>query len=1087
MKNQLIILSITLVIAGCMNSPSDLLSSQQEEIPQQIDYNFHVKPILSDRCFACHGPDAQKRKGDLRLDIEEDALAQLKSGHGRAIVPGSKRKSQLVDRILTDDESLVMPPPESNLNLTEREKAILIKWIEQGAVYKTHWAFTKPAPHKVPTNGESWAKNEIDHFIAQKLDQIQVKPAAEADKEQLIRRVYFDLTGLPPSLDDLDRILADNRTDYYERLVDSLLNLPSYGERMAAHWLDVARFADSEGYLDDFHHTFWPYRDWVIEAYNKNLPYDQFILWQMGGDQLPNANQEQILATAFNRNHKQNSEGGVIPEEFRVEYVADRTNTMGAAFMGLTVGCARCHDHKYDPVSQEEYFELFSFFNSTIERGDGIFSNNAIEKGQLVANELSMNSGPVLPILDEKVTEIRNFLLKQIDEKQAHIQKLTAANQKEFIQWAGRAKGGQTLEKAVDKSTLMHLTFEEMANGKHFDSYHTKPGRYWGSIEPTQGKIGKGVRSDAHGQLIADGSKICFERMEPFTVSFWVNVPKEYHEGHVLYNGNNRIQGYRGWDIVSDSSKMHFRLSHAHPYQSLDIRTKQDVPMNEWVHFVWTYDGSSKAEGMQVYQNGEPTEIVIERNYLYRSTYPYQDLTGSVYMQYQGLVIGNRHYDQDFTGGRIDEVRILNQEAGGLVAKYLYDSQQGLARFNKALSEKNQELNQFYDLFIDSRLEEERIALRQIQKREITTIDTVQEIMVMGDFEHEKPTFVLDRGVYDAYGKEVKRDVPEAILPWPKELPKNRLGLGQWLIHPDHPLTARVAVNQLWYLIYGRGLVETVEDFGNQGALPTHPELLDWLAVDFQKNSWNVKRLVRQLVTSATYRQSSQIRPELEELDPENYLLARGPRYRRSAEMVRDNVLAVSGLLNPEVGGPSAFPYQPPGLWKEVMTHTFFPEYEVDYEKGLYRRSIYTFWKRNMPPPSMLIFDAAHRGECIVRRQRSNTPLQALVLLNDEQMIEGCRVLAERMWQRADGDPKAMTNNTFRLLTGRSPNQKEQQLLERQYQDELAYFQSNPARVGDYLKIGKYVSEVDLPPNEIAALTRVSKTIMNTTEAYYKN
>lgn len=1085
----LCLLCLLILLLGCGQSIPSAVEASMSQLPKEIDYNFHVKPILSDRCFACHGPDAQKREGDLRLDIEEEAYATLSSGAGHAIVPGSPGRSQLVRRILSDDPEQVMPPPTSNLALTDQEKALLIRWIEQKATYKPHWAFTKPQWPDIPNDSDSkWVKNEIDQFVLSRLAAAGIDPSPEADKQHLIRRLYFDLNGLPPSLTELDHCLQEEDEQWYERLVDTLLARPAFGERIAAHWLDVARFADSEGYLDDFHHAFWPYRDWVIKAFNKNLPYDQFILWQVGGDQLPNAKPEQILATAFNRNHKQNSEGGIIAEEFRVEYVADRTNTVGTAFMALTVGCARCHDHKYDPISQEDYYQLFSFFNSTIERGDAIFSNNAIEYGQGVSNFESMNSGPVLALPDPEVAEIRAYLLQEIASKQDSIERYRSDNTAAVRKWASKQKGAAVLEQLVKKTTLNHLRFDDLANGTTTDQVKgNKPPSYWGGITAAEGRYGGGIRSDASGQLIADGYQAAFERMEPFTISFWIKTPKVFERAHVLFNGNARIQGYRGWDVVLDSNRVHFRLNHAHPYQSLDIRTPQPLAVDEWTHFVWTYDGSSEARGMRLFQNGKEIKPVIERDYLYRSTQPYFEYAPTVYMPYKGITIGNRHYDQDFTGGLLDEVRILNQAAGELVAQYLYDAEKGKSRFVEDLKAFAPAIDEFYDLFVDAKLESERQALRKLQAREVETIDTVQEIMVMGDYENQRPTYVLDRGVYDAHGQAVEREVPEEILPWPEDLPRNRLGLGQWLIHPDHPLTARVAVNQLWYLMFGRGIVETVEDFGNQGALPSHPELLDWLALTFQENNWDVKQLLRQMVTSATYRQSSRIRPEVAEQDPENRLLHRSPRYRRSAEMVRDNILAVSGLLNSQLGGPSTFPYQPPGLWKEVMTHPFFPEYEEDPDGGLYRRSIYTFWKRNMPAPSMLIFDASSRAECQVRRQRSSTPLQALVLLNDPQAIEGCRALAERCYQLTQGQVQAATEMVFRTLTSRDPSLKEHKLLQQQYRDELAYFQADPGQLEKYLDIGYRPPSQAIPATELAALSRVANTILNSTEAYYKN
>ncbi len=1075
---------LAMVLMGCEVTDK---SESTGVLPEVVDFNFHVKPILSDRCFACHGPDENKIEADLRLDLPESALGKALEDGRKAFVPGSRRRSVAFQNIISDDPETQMPPPSSNLALSAHEIALIGKWIDQGAEYKPHWSFTKPVKSPVPTSGSDWAINEIDHFVGQQLEIQDISPAPEAQPEQLLRRLFFDLTGLPPSLSDLDRWLDDQWDKDYISLVDSLLALPAFGERIAAHWLDVARFADSEGYLDDFHHTFWPYRDWVIRAFNENLPYRDFILWQIGGDQIPNASREQKLATAFNRHHKQNSEGGIIPEEFRVEYVADRTNTVGSAFMALTVGCARCHDHKYDPFSQKNYYELFSFFNSTIERGDGIFSLNAIENGQSVPNEYSMNAGPVLALPSEEVAAIHDFLLKQIEEKNASIHEMALENDASFVAWKDQQHDAQALADAVEKSTVTQLTFDDMAHGKSTDR---APGAgsatYHGGIYPVPGKKGLAIRSNAEGQFVADGSRSSFERNEPFTISFWIQVPKQYTEAHVLYNGNNRIQGYRGWDIMLDSNKVHFRLNHAHPYQSIDIYTPDKIPVNEWVHFVWTYDGSSDALGMRLYKNGNRHPFAVQRNYLYRSTKPYMYDKATVYMPYKGLIIGNRHYDQDFTGGLLDEIRILDKQCEDVVAHFLFDPAAGREKFLLALDD-HKSLGHFYDLFIDHTLAAERAALRRLQWQEIRTIDTVQEIMVMGDLEDRRPTYILDRGVYDAHGAVVEPSMPADIMPWPDELPRNRYGLGQWLIHPDHPLTARVAVNQFWYLMFGRGIVETVEDFGAQGALPSHPKLLDWLAVDFQEHSWDVKRLIRQMVTSATYRQSSKIRPELAGIDPDNKLLARGQRYRRSAEMIRDNILSASGLLHTHIGGPSVFPYQPPGLWKEVMAHGFFPEYQIDYGKGLYRRSIYTFWKRNMPPPGMLVFDASSRAECQMRRQLSNTPLQALVLLNDVQIIEGCRAIAERLWTDNEENIEKTSNDIFRLLTSRHPTQREQEIVRNQFDEEKEYFHRNPAELEAYLGIGKKPLDQKLSKVEIAALARVTNTILNTTEAYYKN
>jgi len=1081
------LLPILLVLfASCgVDKPKEVRLAE-EKLPEVIDFNYHIKPILSDRCFACHGPDKNKQKGDLRLDNAESAYAALSSGNGIAIKPGNLNKSRVYHRIVSDDPELVMPPPESNLALTAEDIAYIAKWIEQGAEYKPHWAFTKPEKGKVPKAAEGWANNDIDRFIAAKLEEKNIDPSPISKREVLVRRLFFDLTGLPPSVEEVDRIMNDQDPAYFEKLVDSLLTLPAYGERMAAHWLDVARFADSEGYLDDFHHEMWPYRDWVIKAFNENLPYDDFILWQVGGDQIPNATQNQHLATAFNRLHKQNSEGGVIAEEFRVEYVADRTNTVGTAFLGLTVACARCHDHKYDPISQKDYFELFSFFNSTVERGDAIFSYNSIENGNDVPPELSMNSGPVMPVPnDESVAKIHEFLLKEIENIASEIEK-KEREKGDFNAWLNTKPTLNGFEKVVDDATMVHLTFDESSNGISKDfAKGSKPAKYYGQ-EFVSGKSGLALEYN-EGQLVTDGSRVSFERVDPFTVSFWINSPKSFDEARVIFNGNGRIQGYRGWDIVMDSSKVSFRLSHAHPYQSLDIRMKEELPLNEWQHFIWTYDGSSNAQAMKVYQNGQLAETEIVRNNLYRSAKPYTDTRATVYERYNGLILGTSHYDHDFNGGRIDDLRILNKEAGSLIAKYLYDEAAGKTGFSEAISARSEKAKEFYSLHLNTGLKLRREELREIRLREVQTIDTVQEIMVMGDLDKERPTYILERGVYDAPGEQVKRDVPTTILPWPEELPRNRYGLGKWLIHKDNPLTARVAVNQIWYLMFGNGLVKTNEDFGNQGALPTHPELLDWLAVDFQENGWDVKRLVKQIVSSATYKQSSVIREDLLEIDPDNELLARSPRYRRSAEMVRDNALAVSGLLQPKVGGKSTYPYQPDGLWRETINHPFFPEYEIDYENGLYRRSLYTFWKRNAPPPSMLVFDASSKSDCQVKRLRSNTPLQALVLLNSPQIIEACRVLSQKTWVEASFDlPKAL-DRVFLSLIGRLPTSSEKGILRRQYNEEKEYFMAEPLAAQKFLNIGAKKASPEISLTETAALARVANTILNSTEAYYKN
>ena len=1078
-----LLLGFLLLLTACGPDLREGVADAMTTLPEEIDFNFHVKPILSDRCYACHGPDAQNQQAGLRLDEPAGAYATLASGR-TAIVPGDPAASELVHRINATDPEIVMPTPESHLTLSAREIAILTRWVEQGAAYKEHWAFTKPERPAVPTAGEGWARNEVDRFVAAKLEREGVAPSPEAERPYLIRRLFFDLTGLPPTVAELDRWEAATAPDWYEQLTDDLLARPAYGERMATYWMDVARFADSEGYLDDFHHELWPYRDWVIRAYNENLPHDRFIEWQVGGDQHENPTRDQLLATAFNRNHKQNSEGGIIPEEFRVEYVADRANTVGTAFMGLTMGCARCHDHKYDPISQRDYFELFAFFNNTVERGDAIFALNGINNANDIPHELAMNAGPTLALPDSATQAIYDHIREMIATEEAELERLVApvgtlpAEQRTGV--ASTSAPEKLTEAAaarvVRERTVHHFDFEQetvrdLAGGAmNYNQLRTLPGKIGRAVEVTD------------GVLATNGDRSRFEQSDAFTVSFWIMAPKVYPEAHFLYNSNWRIQGYRGWDVMLDSNRVHFRLNHAHPFQSIDVRADEPLIPGEWTHFTWSYDGSGRAAGTRLYRNGNAILPTVVRDHLIRSTVPYQGEAqpATVYAGYQGLVIGQRHYDLNFAGGQLDELRVLNTEAGDHLARYLYDESLGNYTPPDAAAARE------FDLLHRSPvLDEHRARLRQLRTRAVATIDTVREIMVMGDNEQTtRQAYVLDRGVYDAHGQPVSSDIPEALMAWPADLPRNRYGLGKWLTHPDNPLTARVAVNQLWYLMFGRGLVESVEDFGNQGALPTHPALLDYLAVDYRENGWDTKRLLRQLVTSATYRQSSRVREDLAERDPDNHWLARAPRYRRSAEMIRDNALAVSGLLQERVGGPSVFPYQPAGLWKEVNNHGFSPTYRID-EDNLYRRSLYTFWKRNAPVPSMLTFDASLRGECQVRRQRSNTPLQALVLLNDPLTTEACRALAARTLAADSNVPPS--TRVFRALTGRPPTDAEQAIIDQYYEDELDYFHDHPLATQEYLRTGYDDTDQSAGPARLAALARVASTVLNSTEGFHKN
>ncbi|WP_380919029.1 PSD1 and planctomycete cytochrome C domain-containing protein [Sphingobacterium anhuiense] len=742
----------------------------EEPIPDSISYNFHVRPILSDKCFACHGPDANKRDADLRLDIPEEAYKALKSNaaaHG--IVPFEPKNSEVFLRISSKDTSYIMPPIATNLTLTATEIAIIEKWIKQGAKYEKHWAFTAPKKPAVPkVKNTTWVKNEIDYFVLDKLEHKKIAPNPEADKERLLRRVSLDITGLPPSLQMMDKFMADNSPNAYEKVIETLLASPAYGERMALHWMDVSRYADSHGYQDDNYRSQWPWRDWVIHAFNNNTPYNKFISWQLAGDLMPQSSKEQLLATAFNRNHKITEEGGVIDEEYRVEYVKDRTNTLGKAILGITLECAQCHDHKYDPFSQKEYFQMTAFFNNVKEVG----------------------------------------------------------------------------------------------------------------LEST------------------------------------VGGPETF------------------------AKKPFMEISNADVQDILKFVNKQDT--------------------------------------------------------------------------------------------------------NKLI------------------------------------------VSVMGDQDTLRKTYVLNRGVYDAHGEVVQASTPKSVLGFSEKYPKNRLGLTQWLFDKQNPLTSRVFVNQVWQEYFGRGLVKTSGDFGMQGELPSHPELLDWLAVDFMNNGWNIKRLVKQIVLSATYRQSAVIDPDKFSIDPDNIFLARAPRYRIPAEHVRDVVLSSSGLLVPTIGGPSVKPYQPAGLWEAATSgRGLLASYRQDHQASLYRRGLYTFIKRTVPPPVMAIFDASNRDQCEVKRLNTNTPLQALAMLNDPTVLEASRVLAARLLQDK-GTPETKIITAFRRIVCRKPKEQEIKRLTTYYADQLNAFKQK-ANADKVLAVGEFPIDQKVNKTQLAALMGVITIIYNLEETITKS
>ena len=975
-----------LAFSGCRTSSE----YGESDLPEIVDFNFHVKPILSDRCFACHGPDANKREADLRLDQASGAFETMLESGGHAIVPGNVRKSKLYERITSADPEMRMPPPASNLALTPQEIALLAKWIDQGAEYKPHWSFLPVQKPELPAvAGEAWTYNAIDRFVLARLEANNLDPEPEADKETLLRRVTLDLTGLPPTIEEIDDFLNDDRREAYEEVVDGLMQTDAYAERMALEWMDVARYADSHGYSLDGYRYMWPWRDWVIDAFKRNMPYDQFATWQLAGDMLPDATREQRLATAFLRNQRLNAEGGIVPEEYLVEYAVDRTVTTSTAFMGLTTECARCHDHKYDPISQREFYELYAFFNSVNElgeiRGDG-------------------NDGPQVLIATEEISTHISDLEAEIEQVERQI--------RQYTEEVAARDEVPAVSVSLDDGLLSWFDFDKKDQDRLIDN--VDPTRFFQLEENDERPAGysgyalKFTPFEPAEYPIEFGE---FDRADPFAFSFWVRPHSTTGTMSLLMRIAGKNDSQRGYEIALYKNRLAVQLISSYPANRIEVRSTTALADEDWTHVVVSYDGSGKADGLSLFLNGRQEEKIVHIDKLNQSI---------VSQKKRPLRIGWKWQYQpevDDGYGLIDDLRIYGRTLTGLEALALFNNG-GLE--GEALDPSL--AKQHYLVRHDSRFRAFVNTRRDLLQQRNSIQDSLAGVMVMEDLETPRPTYILDRGVYDAPGERVYPAAPSSILPFDDTFAANRLGLANWLFDERHPLTSRVAVNRYWQLFWGKGLVETTEDFGNQGALPSHPDLLDWLAREFMESGWDVRALQKHIVMSAAYRQRSNISQEKRNADPENTWLSRGPRRRLSAEMLRDQALAASGLLVREVGGPSVKPYQPPGLWAEKSEFTVLNEYVPDEGPGRYRRTMYTFWRRTSPPPAMILFDSPTRDNCVVRRQHTNTPFQALVLLNDPQFVEAARALAARVIHAQPGDSEGQLVLAYRLLAGIRPD-----------------------------------------------------------------
>ena len=1068
----LFILYIFFFFIGCEPSIPESLEVAYQDLPEKIDFNIHIRPILSDRCWSCHGQDEAARKANLRLDQAETAFAPLTESNGFALVKGSLRKSEIFHRITSENPEYQMPTPESHLTLNAKEKATIIKWIKQGAEWKEHWSFIPPKQPKLPNIQKSgWEQNNaIDKFIQTKLVENKLSPSPIADKERLLRRVYMDLTGLAPSIPEMDAFLADNSSNAFEKVVNKLLDTDAYAERMTMEWMDLSRYADSHGMHADGARLMWPWRDWVIESFKENMPYDKFVTWQLAGDLLPNATKEQKLATAFHRNHAMTAEGGAVDEEFRLEYVFDRSNTTATAFLGLTMECARCHDHKFDPFSQDEFYQMAAFFNNVKELGmtgdDG-------------------NYGPMLTLPDEATEKKLTEINASIKAKEAEL-KLT----KEEL-----AKQGTFIKQLISNSTrrpkglVGYYPFDQI---KDYINKGKRPAKYFdrnkkctsvGSPKLVEGKKGQAVTFPGGYDEVYLSDMGLFEMTEPFSVGAWIYTTEDDREKTQVIVGNagEKNNFWRGWDFYLDTqNRLSTRLIHSLPHNYIHQRSQQPISLNTWTHVAFSYDGSGKAKGIQLFVNGVATESEVTFDNLYKNIHPIK--VGNHELNNTPLRVGKsyRNYtgESGFFKGRLDELMIFDRQITPLEIQWIAD-----------VKEIKEEAKLFEEYKIAQQPPIKKIAnqLQQLRTKRLELMNPVMEVMVMEETPENRPMHVLNRGVYDQPKHTVEMATPTKVLAFSKEFPQNRLGLAQWIFDKKNPLTARVAVNRYWQLIFGRGLVTTPQDFGSQGALPTHPELLDHLAVSFQENGWDLKALLKEMVMSRTYQQSSKATAELMEIDPLNQWLARNASYRLPAEMIRDNALKASGLLVDEIGGESVKPYQPDGLWIDLgnFSHELL-HYKQDEGDKLYRRSLYTFIRRTSPPPFMTTFDVSAREKCIVQREQTNTPLQALVLLNDPQFVEAARVLAVNM-QKEGGEILAdQIIYAFRNATGRKPQTKEVALLSELFQKEKIRFQQNPKAAKEVLSVGNYPLDKAVNRITTAALATVANTILNHDEAYMR-
>lgn len=1033
------------------------LPALSAEEPKTLEYNRDIRPILADKCFACHGPDSAARKADLRLDQRETAVEMS------AITPGEPENSEMIRRILSTDEMEVMPPPETKKKLSKAEKDKLTEWIKQGAEYQLHWSLIPPVRPEIPkVSDPKWVSNPIDAFILAKLDAAKLKPAPEADRRTLARRVSLDLTGLPPAPELVERFVNDKSPDAYEKLVDELLKSPHWGEHRGRYWLDYARYADTHGIHFDNYREMWSYRDWVINAFNQNMPYDQFTIESLAGDLLPNATLSQKLGSGFNRCNMTTNEGGIIDEEYLVLYTRDRVEATSQVWLGLTAGCAVCHSHKFDPLSQREFYEMAAFFNNTTQ---------AAKDGNI------KDTPPILPVPLREDRPRLEELKGLIAETRQKIEARKQSAGPNYQEWLASASP-ETLNATLPEKDLYLQAELNEGQGQTVKvklNQQTRDVPLAASAAWRDGLTSKAL--SVQGQAIELKDAGDFQATQPMTLSAWINVPASDGYGAICAR-MDRGNSYRGWDFWIQRRQIGMHIVNSWPDNGLKVVGTPQVPANQWVHVAVTYDGSQKAAGVKVYYDGKPQAVSVEND----------KLNGTIQTAVP-FKVGQRSDGEAFTGS-ISDLRIYQRALSASEVEALAKLSQYRTILAKADKDRTpQEKDQFYNFWLESfdetyKTGKEQLAGFEREQSDILARGTIAHVMQ----EKNDPAmaYILFRGEYDKRKDPVTPKTPAVLPPFPEGAPLNRLGFAKWLLLPNHPLTSRVTVNRYWQEVFGTGIVKTTGDFGVMGELPTHPELLDWLALEFQETGWDVKKLFKLIVMSSAYRQAAIATPEKIEKDAGNRLLSRGPRFRMDAEMVRDYALASSGLLVEKLGGPSVKPYQPPGVWEAIaMNVSNTRSYEPGTGEDLYRRSLYTFWKRMAPPASMEIFNAPNREICTVNRERTNTALQALVTLNDEQFIEAARHLAQRVLKAETDDSKRLEQLGLRLAS-RPFEAKELEIINQSLKELLDFYKANPQDARQLIEVGESPADSSLNPETLAAWTMLANELMNLDEVLNK-